>query len=76
MKYAIYEHPLTRKFALLRLPNGFADGDKIPILPTDRWFENREAAVAAVPELLNREEEETEIGVDQPAPIAERHGPR
>lgn len=56
MKYVIYEDPVTRKFALLRLPDAFKDGDKVPILPTDRWFENHEEAVAALPELLNREE--------------------
>ena len=56
MKYTIYEDPLTHKFMLLRLPNQFVDGDELPILPTDRWFDSREEAVAALPELLNREE--------------------
>ena len=56
MKYAIYEDPVTLKFALIRLPERYADGDKLAVLPTDRWFESREDAVAALPELLNREE--------------------
>jgi hypothetical protein len=56
MKYTIYEDPLTHKFTLLRLPRQFIDGDKLPILPTDRWFDSREEALAALPELLNREE--------------------
>jgi hypothetical protein len=56
MKYTIYEHPVTRKFALIRLPGGFVNGDRLPILPADRWLDSREEAVAALPELLTREE--------------------
>ena len=55
MKCTLYEHPVTRKFALVRLPDKFVEGDKLPILPTERWFDNREEAVAALPELLNEE---------------------
>lgn len=53
MKYTIYEDPITHKFALLRLPDNFSDGDTLLVPPTDRWFESHEAAVAALPELLN-----------------------
>jgi len=49
MKYTIYEDPVALKFALLRLPDKFIDGDRLPILPTDRWFDSREEAVAALP---------------------------
>jgi hypothetical protein len=56
MKYTIYQDPLTHKFAVLPLPNPFVDGDKLPILATDRWFDSHEEAVSALPELLNREE--------------------
>jgi hypothetical protein len=56
MKYVIYEDPVTHRFAVLRLPEKFMDGDKVPIRPTDRWFGTREEAVATLPELLNREE--------------------
>jgi hypothetical protein len=55
VKYAIYEDPVTRRFALIRVPDKFIDGDKLPILPTERWFESHEDAVAALPELLNLE---------------------
>ena len=55
LKYAIYEHPATHKFALIRLPDKFIEGDKIPVLPEDRWFDSREEAVAVLPELLNLE---------------------
>jgi hypothetical protein len=55
LKYAIYEHPATHKFALIRLPDRYIEGDKIPVLPEDRWFGSREEAVAVLPELLNLE---------------------
>ena len=56
MKHALYEDPITHQFALIRLPEQFAEGDAIPILPTERWFDTREEAVAALPELLNQDE--------------------
>ena len=56
MRYTIYEDPITRKFALLALPQKFMEGDRLPVPRTDRWFDSREDAVAALPELLNREE--------------------
>jgi hypothetical protein len=56
MKYAIYEDPVTRKFTLVRLPHHFIEGDPLTVAPTARWFETHAEAVAAVPELLNREE--------------------
>ena len=55
LKYAIYEHPVTHKFALISLPDKFFEGDKVPVLPSDRWFDSREQAVAVLPELLNLE---------------------
>ena len=56
MKHAIYEDPLTHKFALIRLPMKFADGDKLPIVPATQWFGTRQEAVAALPELFNLDE--------------------
>ena len=64
MKYTIYEDPLTHKFALVRLPKQFVDGDNLPVPATDQWFDSREAAVAALPELLDREESEAVLGPD------------
>ena len=55
MKYTLYEHPVTHKFALVQLPHKFVDDDKLPILRTQRWFDNREEAIAALPELLTQE---------------------
>jgi hypothetical protein len=55
LKYAIYEHPVTHRFALIHLPDRFIEGDKIPTLPDDRWFNSRAEAVAVLPELLDLE---------------------
>jgi hypothetical protein len=55
VKYAIYEDAVTHRFALIQLPPMFIDGDDVPILPEDRWFDSREEAVAALPDLLNLE---------------------
>ena len=56
MKYTIYEDPVTHKYALIRVPDKFVDGDRLPILPTDQWFDSRDAAIAGLPDLLNRDE--------------------
>ena len=61
MKYTIYEDPRTHAFALLALPPRFVEGDRLPITAADRWFGSRAEALAALPELLNRDEP------DQPA---------
>jgi hypothetical protein len=56
MKYALYEDPLTHRFALLALPYHFIDGDPLPIAHVDQWFGSREEAIGALSDLLNREE--------------------
>ena len=55
MKHTLYEDPRTHKFALIRLPDKFADGDALPIQPTDQWFSTREEALAALPELFKQD---------------------
>ena len=57
MKHALYEHPITHHFALIRLPQQFADGDPVPTTPTDHWFSNREQAIAALPGLFNEDDD-------------------
>jgi len=64
VKYTLYEDPLTHRFALLPLPSRFVEGDELPIGGADRWFASRLEAIAAVPELLNRDEREPEVGFD------------
>ena len=56
MKHTIYEDPITHKFALIRLPARFVEGDRLEILPGARWFATHEEAVASLPDLLNLEE--------------------
>ena len=56
MRHTIYEDPITHKFAIIRLPVKFVNGDKLPILLTARWFSTHEEAVAALPDLLNQDE--------------------
>lgn len=56
MKHTIYEDPITHQFTLVRLPEKFIEGDKLPILPAARWFASHDEAVAALPELLNLDE--------------------
>ena len=52
MKYTIYEDPITHRFGHLPLPIRFVDGDRLPPIVIERWFESHEAAVAALSELL------------------------
>lgn len=66
MKCTIYEDRRTHAFALVALPNRFVDGDKLPISDVDRWFGSRDEAIAAVPDLLNREEPDTPHESDGP----------
>jgi hypothetical protein len=56
VKHTIYEDRITHKFAIIRLPEKFAEGDKLPIPPTTRWFSTREETVAALPDLLDQDE--------------------
>ena len=56
MKYAVYEHPITRKFALVPLPARFVEGDAVPLTNNEQWFITRDAAIATLRDLLDRNE--------------------
>jgi hypothetical protein len=56
MKHTLYEDPVTHKFALIRLPDKFVEGDTLPIPTTVRWFTSKEDAVATLSDLLNLDE--------------------
>ena len=56
MKYLIYEDAVTRKFAFLPLPNRCDDGDALPNVVVDRWFDSHAEAIAALSELFDRDE--------------------
>jgi hypothetical protein len=60
MRYTIYEHPLTHRFAFVALPRGYVEGDELPPVATDRWFSSRKDAIAALPALLDLED----LGLD------------
>ena len=66
MKYTIYEDPRTHAFALLALPNRFIEGDALPVSDVDQWFGSRDEAIAALPDLLNREEPDAPHESDSP----------
>jgi len=69
MKYMIYEDALTHRFAFLPLPIQFVSGDALPIVSVDRWFDSHEAAIAALPELFNRDDSEHEVRADVATPV-------
>jgi hypothetical protein len=71
MKYMMYEDVITHRFALLPLPNRFVDGDALPAITIDRWFDSHEAAVAALGELLTRDELEPDARADDAVPAAD-----
>ena len=75
MKYTIYEDPLTRRCAHLALPGSFLDGDQLPAVVIDRWFESHDAAIAALAELLDRDEGECAAAVDVPVPVQAEAAP-
>jgi hypothetical protein len=60
MRHTLYEDPVTHKFALVRMPARFLEGDKLPIPPTVRWFTTREGAVAALPSLFELDDDNGE----------------
>src|SRR4029453_15039125 len=68
MKYMIYEDAITHRFAFLPLPNRFVDGDALPAIAIDRWFDSPPAPVGALPELFTRDEHEPDARVDDAVP--------
>ena len=56
MKYALYEDPITHKFAVIVPPGQFALGDPMPRPQPDRWFETRDQAVETLRDLPDRDE--------------------
>jgi hypothetical protein len=56
MKHTLYEDPVTHRFALVRLPTEFAEGDRLPIPPNARWFTTRDEALVTLRDLLTEDE--------------------
>lgn len=57
MKHALYEHPVTHRFAMIRLPPRFIDGDRMDPPPTVQWFGTREEALATLGKLFDEDED-------------------
>ena len=64
MKYLIYEDAVTQKFTFLPLPNRYEYGDALPPIVADRWFDTHAEAIAALPELFDRDEIEPDVRAD------------
>jgi hypothetical protein len=71
MKYMIYEDAITHRFTFLPLPNRYVEGDELPAVIIDRWFDSHAAALAALPELFARDEHEPDDRVDDTVPVHE-----
>jgi hypothetical protein len=67
MKYLMYEDAITHRFAFLPLPKRFADGDALPAVTIDRWFDSHADAIAALSELFTRDEP-SDARAEVPAP--------
>jgi len=57
MKHTIYEDPVRRRFAVIRLPPRFVEGDALPVPPSTRWFETRAEALATLADLFEQDED-------------------
>jgi hypothetical protein len=64
MTYTIYQDSLTHKFALLALSARSVGRDRLPVVETDRWYDSCQEAIAALSDLLNREDSETDVESD------------
>ena len=65
MKHTLYEDPITHKFAVIRLPSRYIDGDKLHVPLATRWFTTREEALATLSELFDDDEDGHEEDVLQ-----------
>lgn len=55
MRHTLNEDPITHKFAVIRLPWRYREGDKVPIPRTARWFGTREEALATISDLFDQD---------------------
>ena len=58
VRHTLYEDPVTHKFALIRLPPMYIEGEKVPIPSTARWFGSREEAVATISDFFEQDEDD------------------
>lgn len=62
MKHTIYEDPVTHKFAVIRLPPTFIEGDNVVVPALIKWFETREEALATLSSLFDQDEDVPDDG--------------
>jgi hypothetical protein len=60
MRHTILEHPITHRFALVKVPARFVEGDKLPIPPDALWLATRADALAALAGLFDVDDEQRE----------------
>lgn len=66
MRYALCEDPRNHRFAIVPLPARTGDDDTVPMMAGARWFNSREEAVAALPSLLNGDDDEAASDDQEP----------
>jgi hypothetical protein len=57
VKHTIYQDPITHRFAVIRLPSTFIDGDRVTVPTTVQWFGTREEALATLSSLFDQDED-------------------
>ena len=62
MRHILYEDPLTHRFALIKLPARYVEGETVPIPLTARWFSTRQEALATISDLFDRDEDDHDDG--------------
>jgi hypothetical protein len=60
MRHTIFEHPITHRFALVKVPARFIEGDTLPIPPNVEWLTTRADALAALPGLFEVDDDHDE----------------
>jgi hypothetical protein len=66
--YTLYADPRTPCIRVGRATESIHRRDALPVRDVDRWFGSRDEAIAALPDLLNREEPDTPHKSDSPDP--------
>jgi hypothetical protein len=57
VKHTIYQDPITHRFAVVRLPSMFVEGDTITVPTTVQWFGTQEEALATLSSLFDEDED-------------------
>ncbi len=55
MKHTLYQDPITHRFAVVRLPSRFIEGDTFVVPTSIQWFVRREDALATLSNLFDED---------------------